>query len=290
MADRSAAPPAERPPRAVLATLAVAVLGLGGLVSVVAPAAWRRYCGPLEPHVGIAVIAVAAPALVWLLARRADLPVLRRGTVARDLALAALLAAPFIAAVIVLDRLARFPADINVPLPQALAFYPFIACVVETVFHLAPLALLLTAGRAVTRASLTNPAVWSCFVAVAALEPAFQLAIGTWDAPWGAHAYLAVHLFAFDLVQLGLYRRRGFLPMLAFRLAYRLAHRVGSAPPRAAVHAEPVVDAAGSSATIRTRMAHAYLPPASASTGGKSRPTSSSIASNGSIRATAESS
>ncbi len=128
--------------------------------------------------------------------------------------LASLFAAPTIA----VDWIAPFGADINAPLPVALAFYPAIAFLVEVVFHLLPLAILAgIAWLAGADPRWFLPAA----LLVALAEPVFQVIFGaTPDAPLWRDVYLVVHLFAFSLVQLWLLRHKGFLGALAFRLVY----------------------------------------------------------------------
>ena len=46
-------------------------------------------------------------------------------------------------AIIIADFFIRYPEDINVPVPEALLFYPAVGFVAEIAFHVLPLALLL---------------------------------------------------------------------------------------------------------------------------------------------------
>lgn len=112
------------------------------------------------------------------------------------------------------DILSPWSHDINAPVPEALAFYPAIAFVAETAFHLLPLAALslLIPGRFRTAAFLA-----------AMIEPGFQiLADFGGNATIARSAYMAVHLTAFNLVQIALLRRHGFLASFIFRISYYL--------------------------------------------------------------------
>ena len=137
------------------------------------------------------------------------------------LALVALLSALFVAPAILIDLWHPFPADLNVALPGALLFYPAMAFLAQCLFHLVPLALLvaLTGGR--------GRAVPVIIGGAALIEPIFQvLAPGAASLPAGLLAVLALHLFAFNLFQLLLFRRYGFVVMFAARLVYYLGWHI----------------------------------------------------------------
>jgi len=55
--------------------------------------------------------------------------------------------------IIIIDLLVRFPADINVPIPKALLFYPVIGFFAEHMFHVLPLAILLPVFYAILKPS-----------------------------------------------------------------------------------------------------------------------------------------
>jgi len=197
------------------ASLAAAALWLSGST------AFAPYLGPLPPPAATLICGAAGFAgLTWL--RRAGwLPDKARGI---DRATIALLACGFAALTIAMDLAAPYPRDINVPLPAALLFYPAIGFVVEITFHLVPLALLLALVSAVGMAP--RVALPAALLLTAALEPAFQVVAGFGAGPLWRDLALALHLFAFGLVQLTLLRRNGFAAMLAFRLVYYLIWHV----------------------------------------------------------------
>lgn len=177
---------------------------------------FARFFGPVEPLLVVAAATALGSAALYLLAGRHGFAIARL----RGLGPAVAVAVAMAGAAIALDLLARFPRDINVRWPESLVFYPVIALVVESLFHLTPVAILVFALR--------GRRYWIAAAAVSLLEPAFQLAAGTgaWGAPLAAHVYLAVHLYAFNLCQLYLFRRRGFAAMLGFRVAYYLCWHV----------------------------------------------------------------
>jgi hypothetical protein len=147
----------------------------------------------------------------------------------RGVARSAALAALFGIVVILVDLAIVHPADMNVPFPQSLLFYPVIGFMVEILFHLLPLCLLLTVIPALVGHGRSEAAVWVSLILVALLEPAFQ----TWTAASGApvvggpYTYAAwavvsdgLQVFAINLCQLFIFKRYDFVSMYALRLAY----------------------------------------------------------------------
>jgi hypothetical protein len=147
----------------------------------------------------------------------------------RGVARSAALAALFGIVVIVVDVAIVHPADMNVPFPESLLFYPVIGFMVEILFHLLPLCLLLTVIPAFVGHGRSEAAVWVSLILVALLEPAFQ----TWTAASGApvvggpYTYAAwavvsdgLQVFAINLCQLFIFKRYDFVSMYALRLAY----------------------------------------------------------------------
>jgi len=131
-------------------------------------------------------------------------------------ALATLLTVP----VIIVDVLGGFPRDINVALPEALLFYPSIAFVAEIVFHVVPLAALLGALAPALDGLGRERTLWTCILLASAAEPIFQVLMARGDSPGWAVTYLGLHLSAFGLVALYLFKKYDFMTMYAFRATY----------------------------------------------------------------------
>ena len=87
----------------------------------------------------------------------------------------------------------------------------------ETVFHLLPLAGFIWVSGARFRGRAIDSWAAALIVPTAAVEPAFQLLLGSALAP-----FVMPHVFLFGMVQLVLMRRYGYLPMLWMRVAYYL--------------------------------------------------------------------
>jgi len=114
-------------------------------------------------------------------------------------------------------NLFRMPADMNVPPPWSLLFYPVIAYVAEVVFHLVPLVLLLVVLS--TLFKNRSALIWLCILLVSLVEPGYQVLGKPFS--W-AGAYVALHVFAINFLQLYLFRRYDFMTMYAFRVIYYL--------------------------------------------------------------------
>lgn len=142
------------------------------------------------------------------LARHAPSPPGRRAAAGLVLAGAALALPP-----VAIDLFLPFPRGINLPLPGALAFYPAIALVAETVFHLLPLAVL---SRVLPQRA---PAIW--LVAPAALaEALFQVAFLSGGVLQGWLVLGNVGLIG--AAQMWVFLRHGFAAMIGLRLAFYL--------------------------------------------------------------------
>jgi len=58
-----------------------------------------------------------------------------------------------------------------------------------------------------------NSVVWFCIILASFLEPIFQLG-------WGFSVYVGLYVFAFNLLELYVFRRYDFVSMYSFRLVY----------------------------------------------------------------------
>lgn len=120
--------------------------------------------------------------------------------------------------VIILDVMGGFPAELNVRFPQSLLFYPSLALVAESIFHLIPLALLASVWK-VTRFEL-HRARWLAIGAVALIEPVLQVAFFAGQSPLWMNVFVGLYVLAFNLIALEIFRRSGFLALYAVRLGY----------------------------------------------------------------------
>jgi len=199
------------------------LLAFAAVLAVGALSAWQAsvfqpYFGSVSPPLAVLVAVVVGGACLAPLRASGFRPSVGPLT-GRGALVAAATAVGFAAAVTIADVLGGFPRDMNVAAPASLLFYPAMALVAEVSFHLVPLTILL---------SLLPPGwpepdrrLWVCIGVVALLEPAFQLRHALADGRVSAfEAYTAVHVFAFDLAQLLIFRRYDFLSMYLVRLIY----------------------------------------------------------------------
>ncbi len=198
-----------------------ALIAAWGLVDQGSPA-FVRYFGAADPRAVVLVSSLAGLVAIASLNRHGWIGA---GASLHQVVAIGALAVGFALPTVLVDIVQPFPETINVPAPRSLVFYPAIAVVVEVLFHLVPLAIVLAAWH------LFQPAVngsrfWIAALPVSALEPAFQLLAGLDSGIGWRDLYLVGHLFTFSLLQLGILRRHGFLPMLGFRLVYYLVWHI----------------------------------------------------------------
>lgn len=193
-----------------------------GILHFVDPGPFRPYFGTLNPLILIIVIALLG-VLSWSLLLSHSWfsvfdPENRKG-----LLIAPLLAIPFGVVIILVDLQGIFPADLNVPFPASLLFYPAMGYVVEVLFHIVPLTLLLFTLSALPQTLTFEKIIWPCIIFVTLLEPIFQTVLGLENGlPLWETVYVGIHIFLINLVQLAIFKRFDFISMYAFRLTYYL--------------------------------------------------------------------
>jgi hypothetical protein len=180
---------------------------------------FRRFLGETNPVLVVVAASVLGTAALWLLRSRYGFAILKGKATLRGLALSAGIATAFGVAIVVADLLIRYPEEMNVPVPQALLFYPAIGFVAEILFHVLPLALLLLALSPLAGRLGRERVVWLGITLVAVLEPTFQVLFEGKALTWG-DAYTWIHVCAFAFLQLYVFRHFDFVSMYAFRLVY----------------------------------------------------------------------
>jgi len=206
-----------------LALVSLGAIGCTAIVSLFPGRPFQRYFGGIDPLLAVVLVAVAGVVSLALLQSRGWFAIVSPGRSRRGLAVAAAFATLFAVIVVPADLLIRFPRDLNVPLPQSLFFYPAIGYDVEIVFHALPLALLLPLLGRFWKQLNPNSLVWSCIIVAAALEPILQVRLGSSGGSFSvADGFVALHVFAFNVLQLYVFRRYDFVSMYAFRLVYYL--------------------------------------------------------------------
>lgn len=220
MTGTTESPPRDRLQWIVFAALSLGAAGATGILSLSGDAWFERYFGRLEPLLVIALAAALGAASLGFLRSRGGFDIYARGRSLEGAGVAAALATLFAIAVILLDVRVPFPRDLNVPPPQSLLFYPAIGYVAEICFHALPLAVLLGVLGGLTRRH-PGALVWPSILLAALLEPVLQVGFGLSARPFSwPDAYVAVHVFAFNLLQMYAFRRYDFVAMYSMRLVY----------------------------------------------------------------------
>jgi hypothetical protein len=167
----------------------------------------------------VVAASVIGAAVLWLLQARYQFVLFGGRATLQGMALAAAFATALAVAIVVADLLIRYPEDTNVPLPQALLFYPAVGFVAEIIFHVLPLGLLLLALNPLAGSLGGERVVWLGILLVAVIEPTFQVTFDGEAFTWGS-AYTWIHVFAIAFLQLYVFRRFDFVSMVSLRLFY----------------------------------------------------------------------
>lgn len=201
------------------AVLSIAVIAMAAVLADSRRDIFKRLFGNYEPLLLISLFVIAGGVLLLALSRQRVFRIYSRKDGATGVISALLLSTLFAIAVIVAYLVWRLPEGINVALPHAWLFYPVMAYTAEMAFHVIPLAILVFAASFSFRRKLPEPLMWISIVAVALLEPAFQLGLAVKPLST-AGKYTGFHVLAINLCQLYLFKRYDFVSMLSFRLAY----------------------------------------------------------------------
>jgi hypothetical protein len=207
---------------AILA-LSLGVVGLAATLQASDPLLFQRFIGPTHPLIAFPLISALGVLLLSLLLSRGWFAIYRKEHL-KVLWRSSALSALFFLITIVVDLKVMFPADLNVAFPGSLLFYPAIGFVVEVVFHVLPLALLLTALTAICRNIGRQKATWLCIPIVSLLEPIYQTMpmAASPHYPFWAVVVVGLNLTLFNLFQLFMFQRYDFIAMYSVRLVYYL--------------------------------------------------------------------
>jgi hypothetical protein len=192
------------------------------MTAVLLPASepdFERFIGPRNPLLVVLGAGAIGAAALHYLQQRHGFAIVRGRATLRGIAISAGLATLMAVDAIIADLIVRFPAEMNVPMPRALLFYPAIGFIAEIVFHVAPLALLLLILTPLGPRIGENRVVWLAILIVAMTEPTFQVTFEGRVLTW-RDLYTWLHVGAIALLQLAVFRRYDFLSMYAFRLIY----------------------------------------------------------------------
>ncbi len=192
------------------------------MTAVLLPASeadFERFIGPRNPFLVVLSAGAVGAAALYYLQQSHGFAIVRGRATLRGIAISAGLATLMAVDAIIADLIVRYPAEMNVPMPRALLFYPAIGFIAEIVFHIAPLALLLLILTPLEPRIGENRVVWLAILIVAMAEPTFQITFEGRALTW-RDLYTWLHVGAIALLQLAVFRRYDFLSMYAFRLIY----------------------------------------------------------------------
>lgn len=199
--------------------LSLLVLGVTFLLLPSSGAYFRRFFGRANPILVVVVASIAGGISLSFLQTRYGFQIVRGQATLQGIAISAGLATLLGVAIIIADFFIRYPEDTNVPVPQALLFYPAVGFVAEILFHVLPLAIVLLALTPLANRFEPDRLVWLGIAVVAVLEPTFQVMFERKPFSWAA-AYTWVHVFVLALLQLYVFQRYDFMSMYSFRLIY----------------------------------------------------------------------
>jgi hypothetical protein len=213
----------DRPQYQALSLLALGAVAATAILSQSGSTSFQPYLGSLNPLLAVLVVTALGFVSLGFLHSRGwfEIYVGRRSL--KGTARAAVLASLLAIAAILVDLGHPFPRDMNVPPPQSLLFYPAIGYLVEITFHAIPLSLLLASSGALATRVSSQVLVWGCILTVALFEPILQVrsAVSASESSW-VEAFVGLQVFAFNLLQLYIFRRYDFVSMYMCRLAYYL--------------------------------------------------------------------
>jgi hypothetical protein len=206
--------------------LSLAAVGLTAILIPSSNAYFQRFFVRTNPILVVALAAVFGGISLGLLKSHGRFEIIRGRVTLRGIIVSAGMATMLAVAIIIADFFIRYPEDINVPVPEALLFYPAMGFVAEIVFHVLPLALLLFVLAPLRKRLGIDRLIWIGIVIAAAMEPTFQVVLGGEPFSWTS-AYTWVHIFAIAFLQLYVFRRYDFLSMYSFRLIYYAYWHIG---------------------------------------------------------------
>jgi len=186
---------------------------------------FQRFLGGSNPLAVVLVVLAPGALLLYLLRTRVGFEISQSGNL-NGVLLSSILSVPFAAVIILVDRMGTFSADLNVPFPESLAFYPAMGFVAGILFLIVPLSILtLTLNRTARRLG-RDRMIWISIVAVSVIETAYQVRFMIGHSPGWAVACVGVHVYLLSLVQLSLFKRYDLVSMYAFRVSYYLLWHV----------------------------------------------------------------
>lgn len=208
--------------------LAVGILGFTGVLYLSNDLLFQRFIGRANPLTVFLFATVFGFALLSILQSQQWFTIVGKMN-PKALLYSSSLAALLGIIMILVDTKIVFSADMNILFPESLLFYPAMGFLVEILFHVLPLTVLLFITRSSLKGADFGVVFWICVLIVASLEPTFQMMdmVSSNHFPVWAIAFVWVHIFLINLIQLFIFQKQGFTSMYSFRLVYYLFWHIG---------------------------------------------------------------
>lgn len=182
---------------------------------------FQRFFGNNNPLIVVSIVIILSFVLLSWFISQGWFAIYRKKNL-KDLLLPFSLVIPISVGIILVDSIVVFPESLNILFPESLLFYPTIGFVAEVIFHLLPLALLLAIFISFFKVANHNKIIWVSIFIVSIIESVFQIVgfIGVYV--WWSIAYVLLHVFVINVIQLWLFKRYDFITMYAFRIVFYL--------------------------------------------------------------------
>lgn len=203
-----------------LLIVVLSILGITGILNYWKPTIFLRFFGDLNPVIIISFSAILSFFLLTVLRLKSWFSIYRNKGLKKIVVYIPFMLF-FVAISVFVDSKIVFPRDMNIRFPESLLFYPVIAFFVEIIFHVLPLTIVLLLLTSVFKTSDLNKTIWISIIVVALLEPAYQVIYMTSQPTWSMMV-VWVNLLLFNLLQLFIFKKYGFITMYLSRLIYYL--------------------------------------------------------------------
>ncbi len=125
---------------------------------------------------------------------------------------------------ILIDLKVMLPADMNIPFPNSLMFYPSINFLVQIIFHILPLTALLLMLKLIPPQKSQEKFIWIVIAVVALLEPIYHMldmrTLGAYSLQWVI--LTGINIYLINFFELLIFKRYDFVAMFLFRLLFYL--------------------------------------------------------------------
>lgn len=215
----------ERTQMLVLVGLSVGIVVLAAATYLADRLVFQRFLGRFNPVVASIAVALLGGVLLSKLLSRDWFAIYRPGDLSRFL-WPSVLAVILALIMILVDRRTVLSEELNVHFPHSLLYYPVMGYAAEILFHVLPLFVIINVSMAISSKAGFEAIIWPIIFFAALLEPIFQILPLIGKHSTFAVAFITVHLFVFNVVQLALFKRYDFVTMYSFRMAYYLVWHI----------------------------------------------------------------